>query len=512
MNKSKGITISILFMIFFGIFSKSLGLFREIFIASKFGSGYQTDTFFLAIAGVGLFTSMLTLSINTSIIPVLTEIESKEGKNKKTYHINNLLNIIVILSLVIASIAWVLSPYIISIMGAGFSEEQYKLAVNLMRIGVPGIVFASIIGVFRGYLQYNNLFIESSTSELPYNITFLIYLIFLTGYYGIYGLMVASVLAIGLQFILQIKSLRKINYKYYFTLNFKDKYFIKILYLVGPILISVSINDLNKIVDRTLASGLVVGSISALNYSARINSLVLAILITAISTVLFPVLTKSALGNDKTDFKKLIINGTNIILILIIPITLITIILSENITSVLFERGEFDSKDSYMTSNALIFYTIGLIGMALRTYYEKAFFALHDTRTPMVNGIITVLLNILLNIILIGPLEYKGLALATSISTLLTTVLLFYGLKRKIGRIELSEIFICFFKTIISSLIMGIIVYFYKISFMGHRVNLIYDIISLLFICIIALIVYIVILYLMKSKELKYFTSLLKNK
>lgn len=512
MNKSKGITISILFMIFFGIFSKSLGLFREIFIASKFGSGYQTDTFFLAIAGVGLFTSMLTLSINTSIIPVLTEIESKEGKNKKTYHINNLLNIIVILSVVIAAIAWVLSPYIINIMGAGFSEEQYKLAVNLMRIGVPGIVFASIIGVFRGYLQYNNLFIESSTSELPYNITFLIYLIFLTGYYGIYGLMVASVLAIGSQFILQIKSLRKINYKYYFTLNFKDKYFIKILYLVGPILISVSINDLNKIVDRALASGLVVGSISALNYSTRINSLVLAILITAISTVLFPVLTKSALGNDKTDFKKLIINGTNIILILIIPITLITIILSENITSVLFERGEFDSKDSYMTSNALIFYTIGLIGMALRTYYEKAFFALHDTRTPMVNGIITVLLNILLNIILIGPLEYKGLALATSISTLLTTVLLFYGLKRKIGRIELSEIFICFFKTIISSLIMGIIVYFYKISFMGHRVNLIYDIISLLFICIIALIVYIIILYLMKSKELKYFTSLLKNK
>lgn len=512
MNKSKGITISILFMIFFGIFSKSLGLFREVFIASKFGSGYQTDTFFLAIAGVGLFTSMLTLSINTSIIPILTEIESKEGKNKKNYHINNLLNIIIILSLLIAAIAWILSPYIIKVMGAGFSKEQYELAVTLMRLGVPGIIFASIVGIFRGYLQNNNMFIESSTAELPYNITFLVYLIFLTGYFGIYGLMVTSVLAIGSQFLLQIKSLRKINYKYIFTINFKDKYFIKILYLVGPILISVSINDLNKIVDRALASGLVEGSISALNYSARVNSLVLAILITAISTVLFPILTNSALDNDKTDFKKLIINGTNVILILIIPITLITIILSENITSVLFERGEFNSKDSYMTSNSLIFYTIGLIGMALRTYYEKAFFALHDTRTPMINGIITVLLNILLNIILIGPMEYKGLALATSISTLLTTIYLFYGLRKKIGKIELREIFICLFKTIISSLIMGIIVYLYKIFIMSHNVNFIYDIISLLGIGIVALIVYIVILYLMNSKELKYFSTLLKNK
>ena len=512
MNKSKSITISIVSMIILGVFSKSLGLLREVFIASKFGSGMITDTFFLALAGVGLFASMITLSINTSIIPILSEIESNEPKENRNYYLNNLLNIIIIISIFLSVIAWFFTPYIIKLMGMGFDSSQSSLAVLLMRIGIPSLIFSGIVGIYRGYLQSKERFLESSTSQFPYNITFILYLMFFTNIYGINGLMFASVLAIASQMILQVPSLKKLDYKYKFVVNFKDKYFVKMLYLIGPILISVAVNDVNKIIDRALASSLIEGSISALNYSARINSLVLAILITAISTVLFPILTKSVMEKKFRDFKKLIINGTNIIIIIIIPITIIIAVMAEPITRLLFQIGEFTSSDTHMTSSALIFYTIGLIGMALRTYYEKAFFALHNTKTPMINGLITVILNIILNILLIGPLEYKGLALATSISTLMTTLYLFYSLQKTIGRIEMKGIWICIFKTLISGSIMGGIAYFTKKLIFDENYKFIYEFINISIIIFICLIIYVLLLYMMKTKELQWIINLVKQK
>ncbi|MDW3990617.1 murein biosynthesis integral membrane protein MurJ [Staphylococcus saprophyticus] len=512
MSKSKKLTISIILMIVFGILSKSLGLLREIFIAAKFGSGMETDAFFLALAAIGLFTSMFTLSINTSIIPILSEIELSEDRNAKRYHINNILNIIILISIIVSIIAWICSPYIVNIMGAGFSNEQYELAVLLMKIGIPGLIFAVIVGVYRGVLQNSQMFLESSISQFPYNIAFLSYLIFLAGYYGIKGLMVASIIAIGSQLFLQIPSLKKLNYKYEFIIDFKDKYFLKMVYLIGPILISVSINDLNKIVDRALASGLVEGSISALNYSARINSLILAIIITAISTVLFPVLTKNAMHNNKLEFKKIVINGTNVITIIIIPISIVTILLSLPITQLLFERGEYTTKDSFMTSNGLIYYTIGLIGMALRTFYEKAFFALHDTKTPMVNGILTVIFNIVLNLILIEPMEYKGLALATSIASLITVIYLFHSLNKKIGNIGIKEILICLIKVIIASIFVFIFIYYSKITFLNNKMIYVNELLIVTLIIAIASFIYVFVLYVLKTKEIKWFLNLLKQK
>ncbi|HHX70364.1 MAG TPA: murein biosynthesis integral membrane protein MurJ [Gallicola sp.] len=513
MTQSSKAAKSIFIMIIFGIGSKLLGFIREMLIAAKFGSGVETDTFFIALAATSLFTSIFTQSLNTTMIPIMSDVEKNEGKEGKKHHANNLLNIVFIISLVVVILGWIFSPQIIRLLAHGFEGEQFKLAITMMRIGMPVVIFAGVVGIYRGYLQSESMFIESSATQFPLNFTYIFFLIFLSSFFGIKGLMVTSVLAVFSQILIQIPGIRKTGYRYEFRIDFKDPYIEKILYLVLPVLVSVAVNDLNKIVDRSLASTLVTGSISALNYSARLNSLVLAVFITAIATVLFPMLSKEAVRDTYDSFKKLIRNGVNIILIITIPATIGMIILTEPIVKLTFERGAFDSIATQMTSQALVFYTLGLVGMALRTFTERAYYSLQDTKTPMINGFIAVGLNVVLNFILIGPMEHRGLALATAISTTVTTGYLFYGLRKKIGPLGISTVLRCGVKSLASSVIMGAIVYFTYYSLIENFIgNTILGLAILLLSVGLGALVYLTILYLLKVDEMTWFINLLKKK
>jgi putative peptidoglycan lipid II flippase len=500
-------------MIIFGIGSKLLGFIREMLIAAKFGSGVETDTFFIAITATTLFTTMFTQSLNTTMIPIMSDVKKNEGKEGKKKHTNNLLNIVLMISFVVMLLGWIFSPHIIRLLAHGFEGEQFKLAITMMRIGMPVVIFSGVVGIYRGYLQSESKFIESSASQFPFNFTYILFLIFLSSFFGIKGLMATSVLAVFSQILLQIPGIRKTGYRYALIMDFKDPYIKKILYLVFPVIVSVAVNDLNKIVDRSLASTLATGSISALNYSARLNSLVLAVFITAIATVLFPMLSNEAVKETYDGFKKLVRNGVNIVIMITIPTTIGMLVLIEPIVKLTFERGAFDSIATQMTSQALAFYTLGLLGMALRTFMERAFYSLQDTKTPMVNGFIAVGLNIILNFILIGPMGHRGLALATSISTTLTTTYLFYGLRKKIGPLGISNILKCGVKSFASSIIMGVIVYFTYYSLIENFIgNTIFELTILMLSVGLGVLVYLGILYLLKVDEMTWFINLFRKR
>ena len=167
--------------------------------------------------------------------------------------------------------------------------------------------------------------------------------------------MITSVVAVVKQLLIQLPGIFKLGFKYKFRVDFRDPYLKKMSYLVIPVLVSVAINDVNKIVDRSLASTLIRGSISSLNYAARLNSLVLSVFIVAIATVLFPILSKEATKETYEDFKNILVRGINVILIITIPTTIGIILLADPIVKITFERGAFDSLASQMTSQALIF-------------------------------------------------------------------------------------------------------------------------------------------------------------
>jgi putative peptidoglycan lipid II flippase len=512
MNSEKAVK-SVSVLILFAFVGKFLGFIREALIAAKFGSGMEADAYFVAFTATGLFTAFLTQAIRTTMIPVLSEIERKEGKYGKIIHVNNLFNVILVVAFIVTLITWIFAPYVIKIIAIGFEEEQYDLAVLLMRIGSPVIIFSCIVGVYRGFLQSELKFNESAIADSSINLVFIVFLIIFANLYGIKGLMIASVISVASQILLQIPGLKKAKYKYLLKFDITDTYVKKIMLMTSPVLLSVAVNDLNKIVDRSLASTLAIGSISALNYGNKLKTLILGIFITAITTVIFPMLSKTANSEDLLPFKNTVVKGINIILIITVPATIGLIVFAEPIIELVFQRGAFDVRATQMTSSAMIFYSLGLTGTALRTLMNRAYYSLQDTKTPMYNGFIAVGVNIALNLILIQVLDFRGLALATSISATLTTLLLINGLRKKIGSLGLNKSMKCIIITFFSSLVMAIISRISYSAILGVTSNFrLSNIFSLLVAIFVGFIIYCGSLYIFKLEEIKWFISLMKKK
>lgn len=444
----------------FTLISKFLGFGREILIASQYGSGYETDTYFVAMTATTIIMTTIGASLNTTLIPIFTEIGEKKGRQGKLKFLNNILNVIFFITIILALLGFLLSPVIIRILAKGFQGEQFDLAVKLNRIGIPIVIFLGFTYVFSGYLHSSQIFGPPAIMGIPYNFVFIFFLLFVADKDNIGGLMIASVVAASTQFLIQVPAIRHQGYRYRLDANFNDLYLKKTLRLILPVLIGSAVRQVNTVVDKTLASNLVDGSISALNYSVRISDVIISVFIAAITTVVFPMLSKAFSQEDNNQVRKIMGQGINIILIITVPATIGIMILAEPMVRLFFERGAFTSTATGMTSGALFFYSIGLVGTALKLMLNKVFYSLQDTKTPMINGALAVGLNIILNLILVRFMDHAGLALATSISAIFTAILLILNLRKKIGPIGLTKHIKCFIKTSIAALIMGVIVYF----------------------------------------------------
>lgn len=460
MTKANKVVQSAAMISVFTLISKFLGFLREMLIASKYGAGIETDTYFVAMTATTIIMSTIGTSLNTSLIPVFTEVGEKSGRKGRNIFLNNILNVILFITLILVLFGFFLSPVIIKILANGFEGEQFDLAVKLNRIGLPIVIFLGITYVFSGYLQSNEIFGPPAMMGLPYNLVFIFFLLFMADKYSVAGLMFASVLASSTQFLIQIPAVRHQGYKYRLDVNLNDPALKKTFALILPVIIGSSVQQLNTVIDKTLASGLADGSISALNYSAKINDMVVAVFITAITTVVFPMLSKAFSQGDNAELKRIMAKAINIILIITIPATIGILILAEPIVSIFFERGAFDHNDTVMTASALFYYSLGLIGISLRLMLNKVFYSLQDTKTPMINGALSVALNIILNLIFIRFMAHAGLALATSISTTFTSIMLLINLRKKIGPIGLKNYLIFFVKALGAALVMGVAVYF----------------------------------------------------
>ena len=307
----------------------------------------------------------------------------------------------------------------------------------------------------------------------------------------------------------------KRGYRYIPYVNFKDEYLKKMLYLVGPVLIGVAVTQINTIVDRTIASTLVEGSISALSYANKLNQSVMGMFIVSISSVVYPMLSRLSTENNKVEFNKSIVTAFSTVILLVIPISVGAIILSTPIVKILFQRGAFDERATYMTSIALIFYSIGMIGFGLRDILGKVFYSLQDTKTPMINGAIAMGLNIILNISFVKftNMQLAGLALATSTSALVTVALLFINLRNKIGPFGGRHVLSVFIKAIISALLMALVTSFvYKNLSNIFGMGTIKEIITLGLSILSGALVYSICIIIFKIDEVNLIINIVKKK
>jgi len=512
-SQTKRTAQSMLMLIAFAIFGKAFGFLREALIAARFGSGIETDTYFIAQSANALFITIITSSLGTTTIPILTRIDALEGKEGKINHASNLLSVTLVIAVLIATLAWIVAPLAMKALAYGFEKEQFEFAVFMMRLGMPTILFAALSGIFDGYLQSENRFLVPSIGVATQTFSYITFLIFFAPSFGIKGLMVTSIIGMVAQVMVLLIGMIPTGFRYRPIFNLKDKYIRQVFALIPPILLSVAINDINSMIDKAMASTLVEGSISALNYASKLNKLVDSVFVSSIITVLYPLLSKGAAENDIKEVKKTTIQGINLIMLITIPATVGMLILAEPIVRIVYERGVFDSVATQMTVGALAFYVLSLVFSSTKGLIFRVFYSLHDTKTPVINGAIAVLINVVMNMIFIKPLAHMGLALATSISSITTTIILMVSLRKKIGVIGLRKSLACAVKSIISSLIMAITVLLiynktkilFGMSFLGKLAGLLLPI-------SIGAVLYFFLLYLLKVDELTWAVRLFQKK
>lgn len=483
--------------------SKILGFGREILVASEFGSGFITDSYFLVYSVVATITAVLNSVYGTTLVPAFVELEETDGKSARNSFMNNIINMSLCLTVILSAAIWIFAPQLVRLLAYGFDESSVRLATELLRIVAPMIIFVAIASIFTAYLQSKEKFIIPASTGFPLNFIYMLYLIMLASRFGIKGFMVAIILAQISTVVFQVPAAERMGYRYEGKLNFKDARVKKILLLTAPVVFGTTLQQINVLIDKSIASRLPTGSISSLSYARKLEELIIGVFIFSLITVLFPMLSSESRKESKEGFKRIMGNGITIVLLITLPVTVGGIILAEPIVEEMFHRGAFDQLAAKKTSDAFIYYLLGLTGVGVRDLLSKVFYSLRDTKAPLLAAAASVLLNIILNLTLVRYMDFKGLALATSISVTLSAAMLAAGLRNKLGRIGGRRLIKNFFKVAVAASTMGAAVWLLKNALLAHYMDTIGGL-GLAIIISAGAAIYFSLCYLLKIKEIKY--------
>ncbi len=494
------------------ILAKIVGFGRDQVLSYIYGAGMYTDIYFVTMNIPNVIFSAIGAALSTTFIPLYCDINSNFGEEKANKFTNNILSIVLCLCIVIAALGLVFTEPVLKIFAVGFEGERLAIGVKFTRILISSIVFIGVSNVLTAYLQVKNNFTIPGLISLPQNIIVIIS-IFLSVKYGPYSIVWGTLIGMGSQVILLLPFVYKEGFRLKPHIDFKDSYLKKMVILTGPVFIGVAVNQVNMMVDKNLASMLPEGSISALNFADRLNSFILAMFITSIVAVVYPMLSKLSYKDNKEEFSEYIVRSCNSIILLVIPISVGAIALSTPIVKLLFERGAFDSQATSMTASALAMYSIGLVAYGLRDIINKVFYSLQDTKIPMINGAIAMGLNVAINLSLVKSMGHTGLALGTSISALICTFLLFISLKKKIGDYGQDKIVKTAIKSLIASFVMGACTYLgynFIVQILGN--GLVQQVISIGVSVLIGVIVYGILVLILKIEEIFIMIDIIKKR
>jgi putative peptidoglycan lipid II flippase len=413
------------------VISKILGFGRELLMAAYFGASSVTDAFFVAsIIPVLMFTAV-GMAITTGIAPLYAEFKGK-SQDEASNFISVLATMLIVLSIVLTILFLFLTPVITQLMAPGFSENERHITNILTMIMLPSFCFYVISAIMTGILEYEQIFSPPALIAIPQNLFIIFAIIFLTEQYGIYGIAVATLLGAVSQFLIQypfIKKFKVVRSNFDFK-KYQNQIF-NTIKVFSPVIIASVAYQVNAVVDRMVASKLPAGSVSALNYANKLMYLPVSILLLSLITVIFPSVVDAAIERG-TKFIRLVFNGLNLITFVAIPIMVVMITESHVLVDLVYKRGAFGDKASYMTQAAFFFYSFGLVFIALKEYLNRCFIALKQTKVTMNSSVISVLVNIILSITLSKVMGVGGIALATSIAMFIQTILLFIRLPANI--------------------------------------------------------------------------------
>jgi len=416
--------------------SRIFGLVRDIVIALLFGAGAGADAFFVAFKIPNYLRRLFAEGgFSQAFVPVLSEFKSRQTQEDVQQLIDYVTGTLGMVLFVISIIGVIAAPVLIMIFAPGFieDEEKYNLAVSMLRITFPYLMFISLTALAGGILNTYGRFAVPAFTPVLLNISLIICAIWLAPLLEqpvmalAWGVFIAGVvqLLFQLPFLLRLRLLPRP------MVNRNHEGVKRIMYLMIPTLFAVSVSQINLMVDLMIASFLQTGSISWLYYSDRLMEFPLGVFGIALATVILPDLSRQYAEGSLDKFSSMLDWALRWTILVSVPAGLGLILLAGPMLSTIFQYGEFTSRDVEMASKSVVCYAIGLSGFILIKVLASGYFSRQDTRTPVKIGVVAMFSNIILCLLLVIPLAHAGLALATSLASFINAGLLYLFLRRK---------------------------------------------------------------------------------
>lgn len=470
---------------FFTLLSRLTGLLRDMVVGYLFGAGGAADAFFVAFRIPNLLRRLTAEgALTAGFIPVFTDYLTHQGKDE-AFRAARIIFTFAVLSLGALTVLGVLfAEPLMRLFAPGFlaDAEKFTLTVFLTRLMFPYLLFVSLVALAMGVLNTLRHFMAPALSPVLLNLAIVLCALALSPFLGEpvaslgYGVLLGGMA----QLLLQLPYLSRYGVSCAFDFHFRHPALKRLLLLMAPTVFGAAVYQINVLVSTILASMLPEGSVSYLYYADRLLQFPLGIFAIALGTAALPSFSAIVARRDFAELRKGLAYSLGLVNFIALPATLGLMVISVPTFSLLFQRGAFDADTTLRTAQALVYFSIGLWGISGTKLVVPVFYAMEDTRTPVWIGAGTFLLNLILSLVLMGPvhgapetdilgrsiaaltatfslldLAHGGLALATSLSATVNFLLLLVILDRRLGAFPWRDFSISFCRNLISALVMA---------------------------------------------------------
>ena len=430
-------------------------------LAAVFGARAEMDAFNVAFRVPNLLRDLFAEGAMTAaFVPTFTRTLTTGGKEAAWRLGNLVMNALILVTAVLAVIGILFAPQITRAFAPEFAPEKLALTTDLTRIMLPFLTMLAVATAMMGMLNSLRRFFVPSLSPAMFIVASIfsaLAIVPLMPYFGlepIVGRAIGTLLGGLGQILLQWPTLKREGFRYQPIVSFKDPTVLEILRLMGPATLGLAAVQVNVFVNTVLATG-EPGAVSWLQYAFRLMYLPIGIFGVSIATASLPDISRQANANDLPAVRGSVSRGLRMMLMLNVPAMVGLIVLAEPIVAMIYERGEFMARDTINTAGALMFYAPGLIGYSAVKIASPTFYSLRDSRTPVIVSVLSVGVNLALNLALVRLLGFKGLALGTGIAAILNSVVLLWLLRRRLDGLDGRRIFVSLAKITVASAAMG---------------------------------------------------------
>jgi putative peptidoglycan lipid II flippase len=458
MNENKQVTKAAGIIGASTLLSRILGFIRDMVTAWFFGAGFLTDAFFVAFRIPNILRRLLAEgSLSIAFVPIFTEALAKNGKDQAFQMARSAVRLLAVLLAGITVIGILAAPLIVRLMAPGFEGEKFALTLLLTRVMFPYVFFICLVALCMGILNVLGHFAAPALSPVLLNLSIITAVFLISPHLDqpVFGLAVGVLMGGALQLFLQVPFLINKDFLFWKTAPLYHPGLNKMFKMMGPAVFGAAVHQINIFIGTLLASLLPEGSVSCLYYADRLVEFPLGIFAISTSVAALPSLSRQAAEHNMPALKDTFAHAINFTLFITLPAMTGLMILTRPIVALLFERGAFDQQSTTMTAYALICYAVGLWAFAAVRVIVSTFYAMMDTRTPVLMATASIIVNIGLSLALMGPMKHGGLALATSLSSMLNVFLLLWALRGKIGALNFKKIIESVFKSVVCSVVMG---------------------------------------------------------